>query len=184
MAARQQSKLAEKLLKKQVLEAKRKEVAAFVESGQGVENLVAKHQRMGMPSPQVAPTISSEVEAPAGVHSKGSSAAQSEERERGFSEEFRVPEITSPQNPNMTTDEYFLGITKDLAAFLLMKKELKRKALADVKLLTSERDGLLDSNYSISLKVKRLLTTKTEKQDGEMASENHQDPQPIGVEMQ
>ncbi|KAJ1392283.1 putative histone-lysine N-methyltransferase lin-59 [Sesbania bispinosa] len=130
MAAKQQEKLAKKLLKRQALESKRREVATSVEGSQGSENPVAKRQRMGMPSPQVAPTNSSEVEAPGGVLSKGSSSAgQSEDRGRGPSEGFRLPEITSPPPSNMTTDEVRQYIAQQAQSMFIGKMEAEIREL-------------------------------------------------------
>ncbi|KAJ1422172.1 hypothetical protein SESBI_13171 [Sesbania bispinosa] len=58
MASKQQNIMVTKLLKKQALEAKRKEAVVSAEGGQGVENQMAKCQKMGAPSPQVDPAAS------------------------------------------------------------------------------------------------------------------------------
>ncbi|KAJ1389465.1 hypothetical protein SESBI_38284 [Sesbania bispinosa] len=77
MAAKNQAKLAEKLMKKQALEAKRKdeEEVSAVEGGQGVERKKAKRQRMVMSVPPPSSVVPPVVQQPAGIFSKGSSSS-------------------------------------------------------------------------------------------------------------
>ncbi|KAJ1418291.1 hypothetical protein SESBI_16040 [Sesbania bispinosa] len=62
MAGKQQAKLAEKLMKKRALEAKRKEEGtAAVEGAQGEEKQKTKRHRVSMSVPQATPVIPSMV---------------------------------------------------------------------------------------------------------------------------
>ncbi|KAJ1385919.1 double-strand break repair helicase AddA [Sesbania bispinosa] len=84
MAAKQQAKLTEKLMKKQALEAKKKEdEGAAVEGVQGAEKPKAKRQRVSMPIPQATPVIPSVVKQPAGVLLKGSSSVLPPKGDKG-----------------------------------------------------------------------------------------------------